>query len=144
MNDICVISCVGNEIVREGGGEVRNKTKCNNVWLVPRPITIDDEGTDALVKNTEGVIGHILSAFKGNIKVLGPSPRHLRPCCDNKDYLVSEENGHRVDMVTFVRGFNMYLERKIDQRGGRVEFIEWTNISTLAGGGGRLGTTRFT
>ena len=97
-NDICVISCLGNEIVREGGGEVRKKTKCNNVWLVPRPTTTDDEGTDALVKNTEGVLDHILGAFKGNIKVLGPSPRHLRPCCD---HLVREENGHRVDKVTY-------------------------------------------
>ena len=30
----------------------------------------------------------------------------------------------------------MYLERKIDKRGGRVKFIQWGNISTLAGGGG--------
>ena len=33
----------------------------------------------------------------------------------------------------------MYLEKKIDQRGGRVEFIHWANISTLVGGGWEVG-----
>ena len=84
-------------------------TKCSKVWLVPRPVAIGDDGTEVLISKLEVVIDQVLGVFKGNIKVFGPSPRHIGPCCNNKEHLVMEENGNQVDMEVFVRGFNKFL-----------------------------------
>ena len=54
----------------------RNLTKCNKVWLVPRPVTIGDDGTEVLISKLEVVIDQVLGFFKGNIKFFGPWPRH--------------------------------------------------------------------
>ena len=66
-DDICVISCLGNELIvgGEGGGVERNLTKCNKVWLVPRLVTIGDDGTEVLISKLEVVIDQVLGVFKG-------------------------------------------------------------------------------
>ena len=77
-DDICVISCLGNELIvsGEGDGVERNLTKCNKVWLVPRLVTKGDDGTEVLISKLEVVIDQVLGFFKGNIKFFGPWPRH--------------------------------------------------------------------
>ena len=35
-----------------------------------------------------GVSDYVLGIFNGRVKVLGPSPRHIKPCCEYKAHLV--------------------------------------------------------
>ena len=63
-------------------------------WHLLHPEILDDEDVNGLINKTSTLVHKIQETFKGKIKILGPFPRHLEPCCNDTKHKIPMGNIH--------------------------------------------------
>ena len=117
-DDICIVSFLGNLMLLKSS----HKTADGAVHL-DGPGIPSDEDVGLLILDLGRVIRSLLDCFPGRIYLLGPTPRHLTPCCNNPDHAVKGLDGLTLDMMAYTKIFSNYIQASHGIVQERVAFV---------------------
>ena len=109
-DDVIYMSFIGNEILKKSGHE---KDKTTHKFHIKDPSILSGEDFNILVADVMHVVSAVKKRFHGSIFIIGPMPRHLEPCCDEKSHKITDEIGIEVDMTKYVNVINDQLRRQL-------------------------------
>ena len=96
--DVLVLNVLGNQIFKGRHYSAQGKIHLED------PDYLSDQELATLVDKLVNTIKKIAQVFKGDIKILGPFPRHLSKCCKNNRHTLPkspffDSSLHYVDML---------------------------------------------
>ena len=122
-NDICILSFLGNLMLYKAS----HKTAGGVVHL-ESPALPTDEDMGLLILDLGRVLRSLLDCFPGRIFLLGPTPRHVTPCCDATDHAINSLDGSPLDMVAYTSTFTSYIQASPGVVQNRVHFVTYQEI----------------
>ena len=82
-NDTVVIHCLGNVCLKEA-----KYYQENGMWHYKFPEILQDHEIEELIECIIRLQAKVRKVFKGQIKIIGPFPRIMTKCCNNRDHEV--------------------------------------------------------
>ena len=81
--DTLILSFLGNNSFKNLGHTFKNGT-----WHLEQPGFLNDKDINGLIDKIVSLIAKIRTKFQGRIKLLGPLPRSVKPCCHLPNHLL--------------------------------------------------------
>ena len=116
-NDTVVVHCLGNVCLKES-----KYYQEDGMWHYKFPEILQDHEIDELIECIIRLQAKIRKVFKGQIKIIGPFPRILSKCCNNREHAVKTYAPFR-DVKDYIFSLNHYLATNPRLNVFDVEFI---------------------
>ena len=97
-------------------------------WHLLHPEILDDEDVNGLFNKTSTLVHKIQETFKGKIKILGPFPRHLEPCCNDPKHKLPMGNIPIQSTLDYFFKLNNFLAKHQKMVFTSTEFIPFYRI----------------
>jgi len=111
-DDVLIISCLGNNMVTNKVGGDPIVKRCNKRFSVVDAVILGSETMAELMGTLTCLINKVSKSFKGWVKVLGPPPRYISPCCDLEKHKIRDPQGNIVRMQNYIQGVNGFFEQQ--------------------------------
>ncbi len=122
-NDICILNFFGNLMLYKAS----HKT-VEGVVHLDGPALPTDEDIGLLILDLGRVLRSLLDSFPGRIFLLGPTPRHVTPCCNDTNHAINSLDGSPLDMVAYTRAFTSYIQASPGVVQNRVYLVTYQEI----------------
>ena len=126
-DDICVISFLGNHLLKKKAFYPEEVDKDNRIWHLREPTLLTEEGFNLLMADVSHMLREVRGKFKGAIYLLGPFPRFFDNCCDTPSHQIKDDLHEPVDMVKYATAFTTCMSESLSLT-SKTEIIPFTEI----------------
>ena len=122
-DDIIILHATGNSMLVKEQHQL-----VNGQYHLLHPQLLNDEQAALHVVHLSQVLVKLTSTFTGKIVMIGPFPRHIETCCDNRDHAIVDVTGSPVNMINYTLAVSKYIALSPGLSHEHVHYIEYPAV----------------